>query len=194
MPSFPSASRSRRTVAINEGTPTNEFMTPTTNSLPKTVRRAKTRFATLLGVLLSAAASGQVFVLSAGGGADGVVGTYTTQGQALNAALITGLANAQDLAVSDNGNLLVLSAYSGAAGGSVGEYTALGKTVNPALISGLPIAGGLALDGNGHIFVAMSGPGGPVAEYTTSGALVTPSLIPVLNWPLGIACDRNGHV
>jgi len=137
---------------------------------------------------------GIIFVANAGNGiSNGTIGEYTTSGATVNAALISGLAGPEGIAVS-GGHLFVANA----ANGTIGEYTTSGATVNPALISGLTGPIGIALSG-GHLFVVN---GSGVGEYTTSGALVNPTLVSGLFLPIGIAIsgtnlfvtDTNGTV
>jgi hypothetical protein len=96
----------------------------------------------------------------------------------VNAALVTGLNLAGDIAVS--GNKLFVSSFAG----TIGEYTTSGATVNPALITGGSWTD-IAVSGN-KLFVSSFG-AGTIGEYTTSGATVNPALISGLDGPGAIA-------
>lgn len=54
----------------------------------------------------------------------------------MNASLIVGLDNPQDVALDGQGHLFVSSG--GVSGGVIGEYTISGEPINAALITGLP--------------------------------------------------------
>src|SRR5689334_10489724 len=60
------------------------------------------------------------------------VGDYTTGGTAVNASLLSGLANPWGIAISGNDLFVVNNGN-----GTVGKYTTAGATIDPALISGL---------------------------------------------------------
>jgi hypothetical protein len=76
------------------------------------------------------------------------LGEYTTSGATVNAALITGLANPDFVAVS--GSYLFISENIGTLGDStnssyIDEYTTSGELVNAAFVSGLNQPYGIAL-------------------------------------------------
>jgi hypothetical protein len=93
----------------------------------------------------------------------GTVGEYTTGGGTVNAALISGLTDADAIA-TDGTNLYVTN---GLDRGSVSEYTTSGVLVNAALISGLGTPDGIAVvtsaapepGGLGLLAVALAGLG-----------------------------------
>jgi len=93
------------------------------------------------------AVHGQLFVTNWN---SGTVGEYTTTGETVNAALISGLSYPQAIVVS-GGNLFITDFNQN--NGTVGEYTTAGDPVNDALVTGLGSPpGGLALSG-GSLFV-----------------------------------------
>jgi uncharacterized protein YjiK len=109
----------------------------------------------------------------------GTVGEYTTSGEVVNSALISGLLDPAGIAVSGS-NLFVAS------GSTIGEYTTSGATVNAALFTGLNGPGGIAVSGS-NLFVVNEG-GRTIGEYTTSGDTVTSALFSTgLIFPTGIA-------
>jgi sugar lactone lactonase YvrE len=63
----------------------------------------------------------------------GTVGEYTTSGQAINPALITGLNQPSGIALDGMGHLFVSNLGSG----TIGEYTTSGAVINASLVSGL---------------------------------------------------------
>ena len=84
----------------------------------------------------------------------------TPQPQPLNASLITGLFNPENIAVS-GGYIFITNG----GGGTVGKYTITGAPVNPGLVTGINVAGGVAVLGedlfvvsnyqNGHQLASM---------------------------------------
>ena len=126
-------------------------------------------------------------------GGDGTVGAYTTDGQVINAALITGLSGPDGIAVDNQGHIFVANGLSG----TIGEYTTSGAAINTSLITGLDAPVSIALDGNGDLFVmnqSSLGNNGFVGEYTTSGTPINTHLISGLFVPRDVALDGNGHI
>src|SRR5215471_15960301 len=126
------------------------------------MRRTLRRLAlVLLAIVVAtgAAHADEIFVVSTN---NGTIGEYTTSGQLVNPALISGLVAPQSIAIS--GSQVFVANQGGA--GTIGEYTTSGATVNPALITGL---GGtfpsIAVSGS-NLFVTNS-VAGTVSEYTT---------------------------
>jgi hypothetical protein len=107
--------------------------------------------------------------------AAGTVAEYTTSGQLVNPALISGLSLPSSIAVS--GSKLFVGSIDnfGPAGGKIGEYTTSGQTLNASLITGLSEPVGLSVSGS-DLYVADVGTG-KVGKYTTSGETVNASLI-----------------
>jgi hypothetical protein len=97
------------------------------------------------------------------------IGEYTTDGQVVNPALITGLNEPYGITVSD-GYIYVTNSGSG----TVGKYTTSGQTVNAALITGVNDANGVVVSGN-DLFVLSGGP--VVGKYTTAGTTTNATLI-----------------
>jgi hypothetical protein len=96
---------------------------------PLTVTGIKSSLALL--TLVTATARGQLYVASwHTGNYDGTVGLYTPSGTAINASLITGIAQPTGLATDGQGHLFL-------SGGDhyVKEYTTSGATVHVPLIS-----------------------------------------------------------
>jgi hypothetical protein len=125
-------------------------------------------------VLLS---NGPIFVVNTGG----TIGEYSTTGATINAALVSGLSNPQNIAVSGS-DLFVVSVDSR----TIGEYTTSGALVNSALVTGLSAPDGIAVWGS-DLFVTTGNASGGIGEYTTSGATVNANLISGLDFPSGIA-------
>jgi hypothetical protein len=86
-------------------------------------------FAALLGLCPFSAAHAQIFVSNFGGNS---IGEYNLDGTAINASLILGLNDPQDIAISGS-RLFVTNLDSG----TIGEYTTSGTAINPSLVSGL---------------------------------------------------------
>jgi uncharacterized delta-60 repeat protein len=124
--------------------------------------------------------SGQLLVGNAGSG--GSVGEYDGSGTAVNAALISPLANPTAIA-SAGSDLFIVNG-----GNTVSEYTDTGALVNAALIQ-LPEVDGIAVAGT-HIFVSDS-TSGVIGEYTTSGSTVNASLISDTNHPHALAVSGS---
>lgn len=102
----------------------------------------------------------------------GTIGQYTTSGETVNAALISGLDNPASIAIS--GSELFVVTNSG-----IGKYTTSGATVNASLITSAyygQFSGAYIAVSGSELFVAKDG--GGVAKYTTSGALLNSALIP----------------
>jgi uncharacterized delta-60 repeat protein len=131
-------------------------------------------------VLLSGTA-GQIFVSNQQGG---TIGQYTTDGAAVNQALVSGLDRPGSIAVSGS-DLFVVNEGSD----TIGEYTTSGATVNALLIDGLSDVNGIAVSGS-DLFVADS-LAGTISEYTTSGAPVNLSLVSGLAEPVNIAASGS---
>src|SRR5215470_6164134 len=116
------------------------------------------------------------------------IGAYTTSGDTVNPALISGLNTPLGIAVSGS-NLFVANLN----GGTIGAYTTSGDTVNPALIS-LNAPADIAISGS-NLFVSGNGdvspPNGTIGVYTTSGDTVNPALISGLSVPRGIAISGS---
>ena len=98
------------------------------------------------------------------------VAEYTTDGELVNASLITGLPGPAGI-VESGGDLFLLNYWTG----TIGEYTTSGAVVNASLVTGLNSPSDIAVSG-GDLFVANNW-GGTIGEYTTSGATVNASLI-----------------
>jgi hypothetical protein len=118
-------------------------------------------------VFIPIAAYGQIFVANS---LNGTISEYSTSGTTISAALVSGLSNPSDIAVS--GSDLFVTNYSA---GTIGEYTTSGGTVSTDLVSGLNGPIGVAVSGS-DLFVANYG-SGTIGEYTTSGGQVTTSLV-----------------
>src|SRR5512133_3190165 len=84
----------------------------------------------------------------------GTIGAYTTSGETVDPALVSGLSLPQGIAAS-GGNLFVTSFNLGSDTGRIGEYTTSGATVNPALITTVGGPLGIAVSGS-DLFVAIS--------------------------------------
>ncbi len=121
--------------------------------------------------------AGDVFVTNKN---SGTIGEYTSTGETVNAALITGLNFPTDVAVS-GGFLYVTSVNGGSGAGTIGQYTLTGGTVNAALVTGLNGPADVVVSG-GNLFVANAF-SGTIGEYTTSGATVNATLITGLSTP-----------
>jgi hypothetical protein len=80
-----------------------------------------------------------LFVLSGLTGSE-TIGEYTTSGATVNASLITGLTDGNEIAV-DGSDLFVTNFPDG----TVSEYTTSGALVNASLITGLDGAGPIAI-------------------------------------------------
>jgi uncharacterized repeat protein (TIGR03803 family) len=117
--------------------------------------------------------AGDVFVTNKN---SNTIGEYTSTGETVNAALITGLNFPTDVAVS-GGFLYVTSAGAG----TIGKYTLTGGTVNAALVTGLNGPADVVESG-GNLFVANAF-SGTIGEYTTSGVTVNATLITGLSTP-----------
>jgi uncharacterized repeat protein (TIGR03803 family) len=121
--------------------------------------------------------AGDVFVTNK---TNNTIGEYTSTGETVNAALITGLNFPTDVAVS-GGFLYVTSVNGGSGAGTIGQYTLTGGTVNAALVTGLNGPADVVVSG-GNLFVANAF-SGTIGEYTTSGATVNATLITGLSTP-----------
>jgi hypothetical protein len=97
----------------------------------------------------------------------GTIGKYTTSGATINAALISGLKDPQDIEIP-GGELYVAERGNN----RVGKYTTSGATVNASLITGIAGSNALAISAT-ELFV---GHGGTVGSYTISGATINASL------------------
>jgi hypothetical protein len=107
--------------------------------------------------------------------AAGTVGAYTTTGQVINPALITGLVSPYAVAVS--GSNLFVSSFGNGIGttGRISEYTTSGAVANANLITGLSEPTGVTVSGTDLYVVDLGSR--TVGKYTTSGAPINPSLI-----------------
>jgi DNA-binding beta-propeller fold protein YncE len=115
-------------------------------------------FAVLFGLLSHNPARGdQIFVSN---NSSGTIGEYTTAGETVNAALISGLSSPNGIAVSGS-DLFVAN------GGVIGKYTTAGATVNRALISGLRGPFAIAVSGS-DLFVT-NVDNGTIGAYTPRG-------------------------
>src|SRR5579862_7182174 len=116
----------------------------------------------------------EIFVTSLNGG---TVGAYTTDGAAINASLVPGLAEPDGIAASGS-NLFVVNNGSD----SIGEYTTSGATVNASLIPSatLTSAGRIALSGSDLFIIDDTGTSSAIEEFTTAGVQVSASLVPNL--------------
>src|SRR5215471_6375164 len=120
------------------------------------MRRTLRRLAlVLLAIVVAtgAAHADEIFVVSTN---NGTIGEYTTSGQLVNPALISGLVAPQSIAIS--GSQVFVANQGGA--GTVSEYTTSGATVNPALISGLVVPTSIAVSGS-DLFVTNQVEGAP---------------------------------
>jgi hypothetical protein len=129
-----------------------------------------------------------LFVSMSGPVNPGSVGKYNAStGATINASFITGLTDAEGLAVL--GNTLFVASYGGTpyGGGTVGEYDATtGAVINASFITGLSYPTGLAVLGN-TLFV-VNYLTGTVGEYdATTGAAINTSFITGLTQPSEIA-------
>jgi len=135
------------------------------------MRRGIQLFILMLPLVLAAAVKAQNIYVANGG--NGAIGEYGPNGSVINASLISGLNEPEEMAIS--GSDLFVPNYTQRINGdgTVGEYTTSGATVNASLVSGLdgPTAAGVSGSDLfvGNIF-------GTVGEYTTSGATVNSSL------------------
>jgi hypothetical protein len=116
-----------------------------------------------IGIAVSADGS-DLFVVNNSRGSIGEYNAVT--GAAINASLVSGLADPSYIVVS--GSDLFVTSYS-----SVGEYTTSGATVNASLIPGW--YGDIVASGS-DLFI-LNGQTHTVGEYTTSGATINASLI-----------------
>ena len=114
--------------------------------------------------------------------ATGVIGEYTTSGQAVNASLLTGLAGPSGIAISGS-NLFETNFVGSSSGNSIGEYTTSGAVVNASLVKNLSEPNAIVVSGS-DLFVENYN-AGTVGEYTTSGATVNSSLITGLGNEVG---------
>ncbi|HET6247411.1 MAG TPA: hypothetical protein VFE47_06935 [Tepidisphaeraceae bacterium] len=142
--------------------------------------------------MLLSGTAGEIFVSNQ---LNGTIGEYTTDGAAVNPALISGLGKPGNIAVSGS-DLFVASETNQ----TIGEYTTTGATVNARLIQ-LSDVNGIAIAGS-DLFVT-DYVDGTVSEYTTSGVPVgTQPLITGLKGPGDIAvsgsdlfvAESNGNV
>src|SRR5205823_2622906 len=105
----------------------------------------------------------------------GTIGAYSTTGEVINPALITGLPNPRAITVSGS-NIFVSTFGSGiGASGMIGEYTTSGAVVNASLVTGLSEPTGIAVSGS-DLYVTDLG-SRQINKYTTSGATVSAPLI-----------------
>ncbi len=104
----------------------------------------------------------------------GSIGKYTTSGDPVNPALVTGLPCPIGIALDTNGNVFVSNYGTLANGyiGSIGKYTTSGETVTATLVSGLNWNWGIVANDSGKLFVAFNIPTGKIGCYTLSGAVV----------------------
>jgi hypothetical protein len=89
-------------------------------------------------------AHAQIFAEGLGSYTNGTVSEYTTSGGTVQAPLISGLADAESMAVNGS-DIFVANAQED---GTVAEYTTSGATVNASLISGLSYPRAVAVSGN----------------------------------------------
>ena len=118
----------------------------------------------------------------------GTVAEYTTQGELVNGALVTGVTPTA-LALDDRSHLFVANQGSG----TIGEYLTDGTPVNTSFISGFSAPEGMALDGQGHLFVSDFN-SGTVGKYNLDGTAVNRAFITGLDGPTGLAFGPNGHL
>lgn len=129
-----------------------------------------------------------LFVSESGPGDLGSVGKYNAgTGAVINASFITGLTDAEGLAVLGNTLLVVSYGSTPDGGGTVGEYDATtGAVINASFITGLSYPTGLAVLGN-NLFV-VNYLTGTVGKYdATTGAAINTSFIAGLTQPSEIA-------
>lgn len=129
-----------------------------------------------------------LFVSESGPGDLGSVGKYNAStGAAINASFITGLTDAEGLALLSN--TLFVASYGSTpnGGGTVGEYDATtGAVINANFITGLSYPTGLALLGNNLYVVNYLT--GTVGKYdATTGAAINASFITGLTQPSEVA-------
>jgi uncharacterized delta-60 repeat protein len=115
------------------------------------------------------------------------IGVYDTNGSAINASLITGLAGNTYANIAVSGSDVFISNFFA---GTIGEYTTSGATINASLVTGLNAGGlgpfGITVSGS-QLFVAMGDGGSPgtsgvIGEYdlgSTPGTIAAsnPNLI-----------------
>jgi autotransporter-associated beta strand protein len=135
-------------------------------------------FLLMIGFIHRAEAQ-QVFVTSE---LNGTIGVYNaTNGTAVNASLVSGLAGSDGIAISGS-NIYVANHYAG----TIGAYTTSGTAVNASLVSGLSFPLGIAVSGS-NIYVTKY-LGGTIGVYNAqSGTTVNASLVSGLASPWGIA-------
>jgi uncharacterized delta-60 repeat protein len=116
--------------------------------------------------------AGQLFITTAatGGGANGTLGEYTTDGATVNAGLVTGLSYSYPYGVAVSGSDVFVSDYYTQ---TIAEYTTSGAVVNASLLTaadGLTGPFGIAISGS-QLYVANGNGGsttldGSIGEYT----------------------------
>lgn len=120
----------------------------------------------------------------------GVVAKYTTSGQLINPALVSGLSLPAGIAVTGN-DLFVANSAGPTPTTAVGEYTIYGQTVNPALITDIENPVGVATDGNYVYVTAFSAAFVGKYSLTGSGSL---TFIGGVGNPGGLALDGQGNI
>jgi hypothetical protein len=134
----------------------------------------------------AASQGGYIYVANDGAG---TVGLFTTEGEAVNPNLITGLVGVRDVKVADG--FLYVSSF-GPGSGRVGKYTLLGEPINPALITGLTQPTTVAISGT-DLFVNNAGTN-RIGKYTTSGATVNTSFITTLAGSANAIAISEGEI
>jgi autotransporter-associated beta strand protein len=125
--------------------------------------------------------------------ATGTVGEYTTDGATINASLITGLTNPNDIAVS--GTDLYIAGGNGTNGGYVDKFTTSGTPQNVPLISGLGSVQGIAVSGTDLYAVEATTPGnGIIGKFTTSGGTQNANFVTGLNNSPGYLTVSGGNL
>lgn len=139
-------------------------------------------------------ATGNLYVASDNGSAQGNIAKYGGDGTVINPNLISvpGLTELTGLAVAGN-DLFVADNNTG----TIREYTTSGATVNSNLVSGLSSLEFIADDGNGNLYAVYGGQFSSVAQFAISNGQVISSnyaLIANIYSATGIALDGQGHI
>jgi hypothetical protein len=134
-------------------------------------------------------AGAQIFVPNFG---DGTVGKYSTSGEPLAPALISGLVSPRGVAVLGDDLFLTSSVMPNNGAGIVSKYNVSGESVDQTLIQ---LFGPSAIAASGtNLFVVnsnISSESDKVGKYTTSGAVVDHDLIGGLSIPNTLAVSGN---